>query len=400
MRISSAIRRLTFLVAGTMLSAGGPLAAQHNNHEEGRDKDERQPLALATQGNFFVGGHYFTVDGQQYMSGQIYVDYQIPQKVRHKYPVVLIHGGGLTGSYMSGTADGREGWNSFFLRQGYAVYVIDQPGRGRSVYHADVYGGLNRGAALGLEQRFTKPELYNLWPQARLHTQWPGFPAPASGRIGDPIFDTFFGSEVQSISSTLIQQTTMRDAGAALLDKIGPAILLTHSQSGPYGWFIADARPNLVKGVVAVEPSGPPFVDVQQIGPPTWYADGNLTRPYGITTIPITYSPAVSNPAQLTFTLQATPDRDDLVRCRLQTQPARQLPTLQRIPIVIVASEASYHAGYDHCTSKYLTQAGVRNTFVRLEDVGIHGNGHMMMIEKNNAKVAAFLESWISRNVR
>jgi pimeloyl-ACP methyl ester carboxylesterase len=398
MSISTAIRKLTFLLTGAMLGAGA-LTAQQNKQER-KDNDKGQPLVLATQGNFFVGGHYFTVAGQQYMSGQIYVDYQIPQNVKHKYPVVLIHGGGLTGSYMSGTADNREGWNSYFLRQGYAVYVLDQPGRGRSVYHADVYGPLNRGAALGLEQRFTKPELYNLWPQARFHTQWPGFPAPASGRIGDPIFDNFFGSEVQSISSTVIQQTTMRDAGAALLDKIGPAILLTHSQSGPYGWFIADARPNLVKGVVAVEPSGPPFVDVQQIGPPTWYADGALTRPYGITTIPITYSPAVTDPAQLTFTLQATPDRDDLVRCRLQTQPARQLPTLQRIPIVIVASEASYHAGYDHCTAKYLTQAGVANTFVRLEDVGIHGNGHMMMIEKNNAKVAAFLESWISRNVR
>jgi pimeloyl-ACP methyl ester carboxylesterase len=193
----------------------------------------------------------------------------------------------------------------------------------------------------------------------------------------------------------------MRDAGAALLDKIGPAIILTHSQSGPYGWFIADARPKLVKGVVAVEPSGPPFYDVQQIGAPTWYADGSLTRPYGITTIPITYSPAVTDPAtQLTFTLQATPDAPDLVRCRLQTSPARQLPTLQGIPIVIVASEASYHAGYDHCTSKYLTQAGVQHDFVRLGDVGIHGNGHMMMIEKNNAQVAAFLERWVDANVR
>jgi pimeloyl-ACP methyl ester carboxylesterase len=396
--MTMAIRGSAALLAGLLLGSA-PLAAQQNQ-QGGQHNDEGQGLALATQGNFFVGGKYFTAGGQQYMSGQMYVEYQIPQKVKHKYSVVLIHGGGLTGSYMSGTSDDREGWNSYFLRQGYKVYVVDQPGRGRSVFHADVYGAMNRGGAVGLQQRFTKPESYNLWPQARLHTQWPGFPAPASGLIGDPIFDNFFGSEVQSISSTVIQQTTMRDAGAALLDKIGPAILLTHSQSGPYGWFIADARPNLVKAVVAVEPSGPPFVDVQQIGPPTWYADGALTRPYGITTIPITYSPAVTDPAQLTFTLQATPDRDDLVRCRLQTAPARQLPTLQRIPIVIVASEASYHAGYDHCTSKYLTQAGVANTFVRLEDVGIHGNGHMMMIEKNNAQVVAFLERWISANVR
>ena len=178
--MSMTIRGSATLLAGLLFGAVS-LAAQQNQ-QGGQHNDEGQGLALATQGNFFVGGHYFTVSGQQYMSGQIYVEYQIPQKLKHKYPVVLIHGGGLTGSYMSGTADNREGWNSFFLRQGYAVYVLDQPGRGRSVYHADVYGPLNRGAALGLEQRFTKPELYNLWPQARLHTQWPGFPAPASGR--------------------------------------------------------------------------------------------------------------------------------------------------------------------------------------------------------------------------
>ena len=394
MRMTPAIRGFA-VVAAAWFTAAGPLTAQRNLHDRG-------PIVLATQGNFFVGGHYFTAaDGQQYMSGQIYVDFQIPQNVKHKYPIVLIHGGGLTGSYMSGTSDDREGWNSYFLRQGYAVYVIDQPGRGRSVYHPDVYGGLNRGNAGGLQARFTKPEAFNLWPQARLHTQWPGFPAASAGLIGDPIFDNFFASEVQSISNTVIQQSTMRAAGAALLDKIGPAIILTHSQSGPYGWFIADARPSLVKGIVAVEPSGPPFVDTRQIGPPAWFADGaGISRPYGITTIPITYSPAVTDPAQLTFTLEATPDRADVVRCRLQTAPARQLPTLQRIPILIVAGEASYHASYDHCTSKYLSQAGVQNDYVRLEDVGIRGNGHMMMIEKNSAQVAAFLERWVSDNVR
>jgi pimeloyl-ACP methyl ester carboxylesterase len=193
----------------------------------------------------------------------------------------------------------------------------------------------------------------------------------------------------------------MRDASAALLDRIGPAILVTHSQSGPYGWFIADARPNLVKGVVAVEPSGPPFVDVQQIGRPDWFADGaTISRPWGITTIPLTYSPAVTDPSQLTFVREAAADKPDLVRCRLQTAPARSLPRLQGIPIIIFHGEASYHASYDHCTSKYLTQAGVRNTFVNLADKGIRGNGHMMMIEKNSARIAGFMHRWIKDNIR
>jgi len=63
-------------------------------------------------------------------------------------------------------------------------------------------------------------------------------------------------------------------------------------------------------------------------------------------------------------------------------------------------TEASYHAPFDHCTAKYLTQAGVKNTFVRLGDVGIHGNGHVVMLEKNSSQVAAFLLRWIAVKVK
>ena len=73
---------------------------------------------------------------------------------------------------------------------------------------------------------------------------------------------------------------------------------------------------------------------------------------------------------------------------------------LQGVPILIVVSEASYHAPYDHCTSKYLTQAAVKNSFVRLPEVGIRGNGHMMMLEKNNLQIAALLRGWIEKNIR
>jgi hypothetical protein len=73
---------------------------------------------------------------------------------------------------------------------------------------------------------------------------------------------------------------------------------------------------------------------------------------------------------------------------------------LQGIPILLVTTESSYHAVFDHCTSKYLTQAGVKNTFVRLEEQGIRGNGHMVMLEKNSLEVAAFLQKWISANIK
>jgi hypothetical protein len=64
---------------------------------------------------------------------------------------------------------------------------------------------------------------------------------------------------------------------------------------------------------------------------------------------------------------------------------------------VIVTGEASYHAAYDHCTAAYLEQAGAHNTFIRLADQGVRGNGHMMMIEKNSNAIAAVIAQWLDR---
>ena len=355
------------------------------------------PLTLAEQGNFFVNGHYVApndTSSEHIMARQMYVSYKIPQHVTHRYPIVLIHGGGLTGAGFDATPDGREGWADFFVARGYKVYVVDQPARGRSAYHPEINGPYNpAGTAEGLEKRFTAPEDFNLWPQAHLHTQWPG-----SGRIGNRVFDQFFASEVRGVPGDS-QENLTQDAGAALLDRIGPAIILTHSQSGPHGWLIADARPNKVAAIVAVEPSGPPFHDVIQVGPPDWFEDGPLARPWGITATPIHYSPEVTDPSQLTAVYQDAPDAPDLVRCYQQAEPARQLPTLQGIPIVIISSGAGYHRSYDHCTAKYLEQAGVPNTHIDLDERGIEGNGHMMMLEKNNLRIAALINNWLESHV-
>ncbi len=208
-----------------------------------------QPLSIARQGYFFVGGHLFAVNGDQAMAGQMFVQYQVPAGTIRPYPVVMVHGGGQTGTNFLGTPDGRPGWNEGFLRQGYAVYIIDQPARGRSAYYAAVQGPLALSLAHGTEQRFTAPEKYNLWPQAKLHTQWPG-----SGKQGDPIFDQFFASQETSIPDNILMDESNRDDLVALPERIGPAIMLTHSRSGPFGWLVADARPDLVRAILAIEP--------------------------------------------------------------------------------------------------------------------------------------------------
>ena len=246
-----------------------------------------------------------------------------------------------------------------------------------------------------VQRRFVAPERFSLWPQAHLHTQWPGGGAP-----GESSFDQFYASQVQAIQNFTLQQTLNRDAILALLQKIGPAILLTHSQSGAFGWPVADARPDLVKAILAVEPNGPPFFNVDNVPAPEWFRDQSIqTRPWGVTAAPLAYVPAATSASDLSIARQEKSDGPDLARCWLQKSPARQLPNLQKVPILVVTGEASYHAPYDHCTVKYLEQAGVRSTWTKLGDAGLHGNGHMMMLEKNNLEISALMSRWLDKSV-
>ena len=352
------------------------------------------PLALAKDGYFYVGGHAATVDGHQYVSGQMYTEFRIPAKQTHPYPIIMVHGGTMSGINYTGTPDGREGWAQYFVRRGYAVYVVDQPGRARSSYNEKVYGEYRAVEATNSLSRFTEQEKYKLWPQAHLHTQWPG-----TGAADDPAVQQLAAGQLPAIADFDKQQILNRDALVALLDKIGPSILLVHSQAGAFGWPVADARPNLVKAILAIEPNGPPFYDVQFVGAPDYFKQGRLALKYGITSDPLTYSPAVSDPAELAPVEEANADAPDKVRCWLQKEPARQLPNLQKMPILVLTSEASYHAPYDHCTVKYLRQAGVQPSVVRLADIGIHGNSHVMMLEKNNKEIAAVIAKWLDEKL-
>ena len=138
------------------------------------------PLTIAKQGWFFVGGKIDPKLPGSPIVDQMYVEYQVPQNQTHPYPVVMIHGGGQTGTNFTGTPDGREGWAQYFLRRGYAVYVVDQVARGRSAEWSQANGPVTAANLERLEERFVAPERFKLWPQAHLHTQWPG-----NGQPGD-----------------------------------------------------------------------------------------------------------------------------------------------------------------------------------------------------------------------
>lgn len=341
---------------------------------------------------FYAGGAYAGPAGKEVMQGAMYVERLSPAAKKQRYPLVLFHGAAQTSTNWLTTPDGRKGWAQHFVELGYEVYLVDQPARGRSAWHPGLDGELRNFPAPTIEMLFTASAELGRWPQARLHTQWPG-EGPGKGRRGDPVFDQFYASQVEYLASNAETQRRVQAAGVALLDRIGPAIVLTHSQAGPFGWLLADARPQLVKGVLAVEPNAPPIQ-----ASPVFGAGKQLA--WGPTDIPITYAPAVSDPSQLQVEQQATTDRPDLVACWQQKAPARQLVNLRGIPVLVLITESSYHAQYDHCLSRWLREAGVDNDMVRLEDVGIRGNGHMVMLEKNNLEVADWIHGWVQKNVR
>jgi pimeloyl-ACP methyl ester carboxylesterase len=366
-------------------------------------------LTIARQGNFYVGGKYVESNGDTPMIGQAFVQFQIPQRQTHPYPIVMVHGGGQTGSGWISTPDGRDGWATYFLRHGYAVYVVDQVARGRSAYIADVYGPSRTQTREYSMQRFSTSEKYNLWPQAKFHTQWPGKSEP-----GDPAFDNYIASNVPSMDNREAQSKMNVDALAALLDRIGESIILVHSQSGQYGWPLAQARPALVKAIVAAEPSGPPVHDVVvpgesrfgmtfenaiEVAGTEMFRDDPRLKRYGLTDNPLAYAPAVTPESPLEFVQQEKPEGPDLVKCWRQKEPAHKLVAVGERPIIYLAAEASFYAPYNHCTVGYLKQAGVDVSFIRLADIGLNGNGHMMMMEKNSDAIAQVIIEWLDKNL-
>lgn len=359
-----------------------------------RPPSEDGDLVIAKQGCIYVGGHYHeSASGGRVMAGQACVEYQIPAARRHALPIVMIPGGCQSATCFTATPDGRDGWAQYFLRCGYAVYVMEQPGRGRSAHHPEIQGSLRNASAEEVSRTFTAPARHNLYPQAIRHSQWPGTGVP-----GDPVFDAFYASQLTNLTDRGVIQTDNRNAGAALLDRIGPAILLTHSQSGTFGWLIADARPDLVKAIVAVEP-GCPVGFIEPKGPPDWFDYSGVARVWGLASIPLTYDPPVTDPGELEFVLQDAPDAPDLARCWLQAEPARRLPNLFGTPVAVVSAEASFHSAYDPGTVRFLRQARVDARLVALADQGIAGNGHMMMLEKNSDEVAELIARWLMENV-
>ena len=174
---AAALIALAFSFLATM-----PGTVRAQSAPQGQEARSQEPLVIASEGSFYAGGHYDREHPAGHIVGQIYVDYRIPRDLKHPFPIVLVHGGNQTGTGWFSTPDGRPGWAQFFLRQGYAIYVVDQVARGRSSFVPDVYGTMTAQPLQYVLEKFTSQERYRLWPQARLHTQWPGKGEPGIPR--------------------------------------------------------------------------------------------------------------------------------------------------------------------------------------------------------------------------
>src|ERR1700692_1533507 len=353
---------------------------------------------IARQGHFYVGGKWVGTPGHEVMRGAMYVETWVQKKIRYKYPILCVQaGGGETNVALLQTPDGRPGWAYDFVNRGYTVYMMDLPARGRSGYVPGADGDLlppRSGPLMEEVWSGARPPStpQSSWPQATKHTQSPG-DRPNKGKMGDPVFDYFAKTDSQSPTGKDMEELSAKDI-VELVDLIHePVILLLHSGVSPSGWLVADARPKLVKGIIAAEPVAPPIENAERgaRGP---------GRVWGLTNSPITYDPPIKSASELQTVRQDKADGPDLIPCWVQKEPARKLVNLEAIPVLNVSGEASYHRPYAHCVAKWLNQAGVKTTYVNLEDVGLRGNGHQMISEKNSAGIAKYLQSWIEKNVR
>jgi pimeloyl-ACP methyl ester carboxylesterase len=306
------------------------------------------PLSIAAQGHFFTGLREHTGPAGTSVYG-MHVGWQSPPSVLSN--LVLVHGGGGQALDMLATPDGREGWATLFLRDGFAVYTVDRPGMGRSPYHPDIYGPCGPPATYdSFVATFAGPSPTGLPP----HTQWPG-----DGTRGDRALAQFLAWQEPLPGSAADAHEAMRVGATGLLDRIGASVLLTHSLGGAFGWLAASERRSLVRAVVAVEPAGPPFMNHPVLGSFT----------YGLTAVPVSFGPGAGE------------------------------AKLDGLPVAVITAECSGFGPSCDATAAYLRECGADVTELRLAELGIHGNGHAMMLERNNAEIATVITDWIVKRV-
>jgi hypothetical protein len=314
-----------------------------------------EPITLRDMGSFHVGGRLVTISGKPvkevtftkggvpakidpngtYQVEQMYVQYFLPANETGAYPLLMWHGGGLTGVTYETTPDGREGWRNYFLRKGWAVYNSDAVERGRSGFASpDVFEG--EPLFLTTANPFERFRIgqgagsFNADPSKRKVLPGNQFPVEA--------YDQFVKQNVPRWTTT---DKAILAAYIAEIDKVCPCVILFHSQAGKFGFLAAQARPDKVKGLIAIEPA------------------------------------AAGDPAKA-----------DLLK---------NIPTL-----VVYGDYIEQDSRWPKIHEKGVTfadamrKSGGTVDVIDLPKIGIKGNSHMMMMDKNNLQIAELIQKWMT----
>ncbi len=311
-------------------------------------------IVLRGMGSFHIGGRsveitgkpvkeiYFVAGGVPakvdpnglYQVEQMYVQYFLPKHRKGKVPLLMWHGGGLTGVTYESTPDGREGWLNLFIRHGWDVYNSDAVERGRS-------GFASPDAWKGEPNFLTQANPFERFRIGDGQGSWDADPAKRKVLPGNlfPV-EAYEQFVKQIVPRWLSTDDAVIAAYTALVDKVCPCAILFHSQAGTFAFKVAQARPDKVKALVAVEPAAP----------------GDKDKAAALKNIP---------------TLMVFGD--------FIPQDTRWPKMRER----------------DLDYAEAVRAAGGSVEVINLPEIGIKGNSHMIMMDRNSAQVADLIQKWL-----
>ncbi len=339
---------LVWLILGVRALAPSGIAAETESATKG-------PLVLARQGSFFIGGREqpSSTLGRGKSAGppgtitvdQVYVRYQTPPRAEARPNVVLIHGCCLTGKSWETTPDGRMGWDEYFVRRGYSTNVIDQAWRGRSASDpsainavADSRLPVESLPALSSASHEGAWVLFRFGP--RYGESFPGLRFPVGA------VDQLWKQMVPDFAGGLPKPNPTVPSLSQLAQRIGPSVLISHSQSGIYPFQALVSDPRNIAAIISIEPANCPDSTADM-------------APYKGTPIMVLFGDYIADSPGWAHILQG---------CR------------------------------DYVGA--LKAVGGRVDLVVLPEIGIKGNSHMLMQDSNSLEIAGRLVDWIAKNVR
>ena len=361
---------LALCLAADPVLAEGPMPASALT---ANDAAPQKPIILKTMGSLFFGGTVSRDEktGQTFHGDHGYAQFYIPDQAKN-LPIVMWHGIGQSGRSFESTPDGREGFQALLPREGWAVYLIDQPRRGRA---GRTQSPMPEAAIPTTMMESGVWDAFRLgrWDAPERPTLYPGLQVPKDAWT----LDQFMRQQVPDtgeLPRTLEHDAFMAKTMRALLDQTGPAILLTHSYGGRFGWFTASIAPELVRGIVAFEPGQHMFPESEPPEPMT---------------SPLKDLPEIMAP---------------------QLVPLDQFKKLTAMPILLVYGDniktepgKSFN---DEVWRFSLTRArafvaainrhGGDATLIHLPELGIKGNTHAPFADLNNRDIARLMTWWLA----